>query len=493
MKENEIINKGEIYTISLYHGRNNYESFLEVVSNNFENGDLTASGNKNSILRIELELAYGHLDYFKWDFKYWLWRLKHLDKEFNKKIFKYEINNLNKIKSEINKYKKIRLWVDQNDSNSYMFYLFFCYEFYDLIKDKEIIVVNLDNFYKTDKRIIDLVNNNQIEENKISLIDIEKNKSEWQKQLEINSEIRDVRNGVIKNLSDQDLYKPVLKVIKRLGRVNRMEAIHKLQESDILNNGHPIIYNYIIRCLIDKNSLNEYKVKFKPKTDIDYYVAEDEYRNNEIEYADWRYCLVGNIVDRRVYGEDHEIKYGTKNFSPGTKVYVSYTQWGDGGEQKVVIGLPRNGKKLIECIIRREYICNFRLKKIYPSAVLDKIDNSEYLWWGNDEKTKEWILDSAEWLNEHAQEEKKGLKNENENEFIENVDKLDIEDELFERITNVFKMKTQNDLIKFCKNIIKDKSCNIISDGKNWCCKLEQIKILVNASNYKIVSVKFVK
>ena len=41
---------------------------------------------------------------------------------------------------------------------------------------------------------------------------------------------------------------------------------------------------------------------------------------NTIEQQEWKWCLVGNIVQERDYGEQHEIKSGTKHFSPGTKV-----------------------------------------------------------------------------------------------------------------------------------------------------------------------------
>ena len=43
----------------------------------------------------------------------------------------------------------------------------------------------------------------------------------------------------------------------------------------------------------------------------------------------------------REYGENHEVKLGTKHFSPGTKVYCAPGHWGDGGENIVVIGKHR--------------------------------------------------------------------------------------------------------------------------------------------------------
>ncbi len=62
----------------------------------------------------------------------------------------------------------------------------------------------------------------------------------------------------------------------------------------------------------------------------------------------WCWCLVGNITEKHEYGEEHEVKYGTKHFSRGTKVYLAPAQWGDGYEKIVVIGMPRHQKKFIE-------------------------------------------------------------------------------------------------------------------------------------------------
>ena len=271
-----------------------------------------------------------------------------------------------------------------------------------------------------------------------------------------------------------------------------MTAISKLQDSNILNNGHPIIYNYIIRCLIQKNTLNEFKIDYSSKKEADNYLIEDEYRNNEIEYAGWRWCLVGNIIDRRLYGEQHEIKYGTKNFSPGTKVYVAMPQWGDGGEQRVVIGNPRNLKGLIECVIRREFICNLRLKKIYPSAVLDKMDCSEYEWWGNDDETKEWITKYAESSNKYGDPDSKALENETKEEFLSNIDKIHTTDDGLVRIKNNLKIDI-DDVVEYCKNKIKDNNCNVYRIGKNWYCEIDNIKITVNACSYTIITAHIIK
>ncbi len=376
----------------------------------------------------------------------------------------------------------MRIWIDKNDSNSYMFLLFFFGMFYYLIIDKRIIIVEINDYFKNKKTLDELIKYNCLEEYELFTTSINNYKTKWEQQMKISSDIRDLRDGIIKNFSYEDLYKSILDVIKPLGRVNRLVAITKLQESNVLNNGHPIIYNYLIQCLIRNNTLEEYKIENNGNS------TYDEYVNNEIEYVPWRYCLVGNIIDRRIYGENHEIKYGTKNFSPGTKVYVDYAQWRDGGEQRVVIGLPRNRKKLIECVIKEEFICNYRLKKIYPSAVLDKMDTSKYSWWGRDKETKNWIIKTAKSSNMYATNGEKGLKNETANEFLANIDKLNTDEKLLKRISSEFNITSVNALVEYCKKLITKKRCKILREGKNWCCEIDNIRIIVNAVNYTIVA-----
>ena len=139
--------------------------------------------------------------------------------------------------------------------------------------------------------------------------------------------------------------------------------------------------------------------------------------NEKINY-DWRWCLVGNIVDKRFYGEEHEIKSGIKLLSPGTKVYIAPHQWGDGGDKLVVLGKPRHKNGFIECIIKREQICNWRLKKIYPSRVLNRMNCSKYHWWGNDDDWKECIERYAKDVKEILSHNTKILKNETIEKFL---------------------------------------------------------------------------
>ena len=125
---------------------------------------------------------------------------------------------------------------------------------------------------------------------------------------------------------------------------------------------------------------------------------------NTIEQQEWKWCLVGNIVQDREYGENHEIKHGTKHFSPGTKVYCAPCHWGDGYEQVVVIGKHRGSPKYIEIIMSRKFIENYRCQKVFRPAVLKLMNNSRWGFWNNTDLTKEWITKLADGLNKIGKE-----------------------------------------------------------------------------------------
>lgn len=42
---------------------------------------------------------------------------------------------------------------------------------------------------------------------------------------------------------------------------------------------------------------------------------------------EWQWCLVGNIVGEHEHGEAHELRYGTKQFRPGAKVFVNLVRY----------------------------------------------------------------------------------------------------------------------------------------------------------------------
>jgi hypothetical protein len=106
----------------------------------------------------------------------------------------------------------------------------------------------------------------------------------------------------------------------------------------------------------------------------------------------WRWCLVGNIVQSHEFGENGDIRVGTKHFAPGAKVYIAPAQWGDGYEKVCVIGKPRGKRPLIEIVMKLEYIENLRIKKVFDPAALMRMTESSYTWWNNTDADQQAIL-----------------------------------------------------------------------------------------------------
>ena len=123
---------------------------------------------------------------------------------------------------------------------------------------------------------------------------------------------------------------------------------------------------------------------------------------------EWQWCLVGNIVEKSEYGENHEIRYGNKQFRPSAKVYVNLVYGGMGHESVLVIGKPRHSYGYIEIVIARKYVENFRLQKVFKPAVLERMNQSKWEWWGNTDSARDELIKILEWLNPEEAEREKG-------------------------------------------------------------------------------------
>lgn len=91
---------------------------------------------------------------------------------------------------------------------------------------------------------------------------------------------------------------------------------------------------------------------------------------------DFRFILVGNIIDKHYYGENKEIKSGTKHFRPGAKVYLLPEYGGMGHEDMPVYGLPRKSRKKIKIVIRSSRIKNVRVKKTFDKKMIEMVNEN---------------------------------------------------------------------------------------------------------------------
>lgn len=105
-----------------------------------------------------------------------------------------------------------------------------------------------------------------------------------------------------------------------------------------------------------------------------------------LDQKPWKYCAVGNIVKTH-YDENGVLRYGTKAFFGGTKVYLCGKNWEPGDEAILVLGKNRF-KKWEACVVPANLIENVRRSREYKASVRGIMDNFEFnmSWWGSSEK-----------------------------------------------------------------------------------------------------------
>ena len=76
--------------------------------------------------------------------------------------------------------------------------------------------------------------------------------------------------------------------------------------------------------------------------------------------------------------------------------------------------------------------------------------------------------------------------------LLENIDKIHTTEMGIDRIKRNLKIDVE-DVVGYCINKIADKNCNVYKQGKNWYCKVGNIKITINSYSYTIITAHIVK
>ena len=119
---------------------------------------------------------------------------------------------------------------------------------------------------------------------------------------------------------------------------------------------------------------------------------------------DCELCIVGNIVDHHYFGEQHEVKRGTKLFAPNTKVYILPEYPGTAHENVPVIAKPRNTRRLIKIVIPAKRIMNYRAKIVYKPLVIGYIrENWFYEYWKNKGVSKREVEKFVDYMNSQTE------------------------------------------------------------------------------------------
>lgn len=126
--------------------------------------------------------------------------------------------------------------------------------------------------------------------------------------------------------------------------------------------------------------------------------AEENNAKNEKKSDNWRFGVVGNIVKQHLDSEG-VLRYGTKAFTGGTKVYIDGKGWSHDRDTVLVIGRNRFGRYAIESV-PASLIENVRTQQIYKPKVLEIMDYEEaiegWAWWKRtsaDRKAAEEFVD----------------------------------------------------------------------------------------------------
>ena len=80
----------------------------------------------------------------------------------------------------------------------------------------------------------------------------------------------------------------------------------------------------------------------------------------------------------------------------------------------------------------------------------------------------------------------------NKEVLLLNINKIHTTKMGIARIKKNLKLNT-NDVVEYCKNKVLDKNCNIYRKGKNWYCKMDNIKITINSYSYTIITAHLIK
>jgi hypothetical protein len=115
------------------------------------------------------------------------------------------------------------------------------------------------------------------------------------------------------------------------------------------------------------------------------------------EQAPLGFCVVANVTGLTTHGEGGLVlQRGLRHFAPGAKVWVLPVQWGDGGENVIVVGHHRGtrGRGYARIVIKRRHLTGFRVAAIYSPALAAAITRP---WKGRDTGPAIWASrDDAE-------------------------------------------------------------------------------------------------
>ena len=164
---------------------------------------------------------------------------------------------LKKILNNITNDTIIRIWSSKKNDDDYMLLLFLC----DFLKDKiNTINVVFSSDYNELQYSINFLDYKKVKdvlkyEKTLSKDEIETYAKEWNKLVEINSELRALENGEVKSKKYSDYYDIILSILKERTPCKIASLIGECMAKEVLNDARDFVYLYLIDQLIDLNKI----------------------------------------------------------------------------------------------------------------------------------------------------------------------------------------------------------------------------------------------
>ena len=203
----------------------------------------------------------------------------------------YQDNNydytelLNEISNNITNDTIIRIWSSKNNDDEYMLLLFLCNFLKDKINKINVVFANDYNEFLCSISALDYRKVNDVLKYEKTLYkgEIKAYAKEWNNLVKINSELRVLENGEVKNKKYSDYYDTILNIFKGITPCKISILIAECMGKEILNDASDLVYLTLIDQLID---LNKIKIVEKgTRHFIDTIDLNDKIKESDYEYS----------------------------------------------------------------------------------------------------------------------------------------------------------------------------------------------------------------
>lgn len=204
------------------------------------------------IYALEMYLSIGDIKNNRLDF------LKKLHKKCFGYNYTYNYNEvLKEILNNITDDTIIRIWSSKKNDDDYMLLLFLCNFLKDKINTINVVFSSDYNELQYSINFLDYKKVNDVlkYEKTLSKDEIETYAKEWNKLVEINSELRTLENGKVKSKKYSDYYDIILSILKEITPCKIANLIGECMAKEVLNDASDLVYLTLIDQLIDLNRI----------------------------------------------------------------------------------------------------------------------------------------------------------------------------------------------------------------------------------------------